>query len=499
VVDWKESLPQIVAAIIGSSLLVTALSTINTYVFKPVIDISLDPHPSDTNIQNMSYTLSLKNIGYSPATHLRLTMSYPGAKVLGTTIDHEDENMTVKSERSTSSVVAFLPRLTPQASISIDTSITRNSAQSHNNDNTSFLPLVDYDSDIGTYVYSHDQPYSIVATYDQGSSEYSPPQSLSTSTVIYGVNTEILESLILIILAVLSFAIALRHKKRSKSKFASDILTDIIKVRNELNNNNHKSDPSGIILRFHAWQSNVDSERQIVSDYRDYQKIDDFYLAVRSRNCYLLQNHVSIDILNILNKDCVDKATIAYKEIDWRKFHKLDLILLIPAIILGSFFITYVEYIPAYISLALFSSSSLPTGEVKALGVLIIRFFSFLVFGFVLRGIISFFIVRLTLRATQGVIVNKFGLPSLFRSFAFLLFSFVIVGWPLGQLSFFFGSSRGVSYWIDISNILDIGTMLLLTWVVWRRYMKHKVKSRRHFFSKKRSAALKGGLSADDI
>ena len=33
---------------------------------------------------------------------------------------------------------------------------------------------------------------------------------------------------------------------------------------------------------------NTDNERQIVSDYRDYQKIDDFYSIVKSRNCYLL-------------------------------------------------------------------------------------------------------------------------------------------------------------------------------------------------------------------
>jgi hypothetical protein len=314
VADWRQSLPQIIAALIGSSLIVTALSTINTFFFKPIINISVDPHSAYINLQNMTYTISLKNIGYTPATHLRLTMSYPEAEIIRNIPNYENENMTVKRESLTSSVVAFLPRLTPGASISIDTNITRKSTHSF----VVASPLADYSNNIRDYSYSHNQPYSIVATYDQGSSEYRPPPSLVSFGVYYPFNTEILQPLILILLAVLSFAIALKHKRRAKSKFASDILTDIIKVRNELIDNNHKSAPSGIILRLHAWQSNIDSERQIVSDYGDYQKIDDFYTAVGSRNCYLLQNQVSSDILDILNKECVNKAIIVYADIHGR-------------------------------------------------------------------------------------------------------------------------------------------------------------------------------------
>ena len=136
---------------------------------------------------------------------------------------------------------------------------------------------------------------------------------------------------------------------------AYDILTDIIKVQNELSNSKHKNDTSGIILRLHGWRSDIENERQIVSDYRDYQMIDDFYSTVKSRNCYLLQNQVTSDVLSILNKDCVNKAAITYAGIDWGKFQKLDFILLIPAIILGSIFITYISHlspllITAYIS-----------------------------------------------------------------------------------------------------------------------------------------------------
>lgn len=73
--------------------------------------------------------MTLKNAGYTPATHLRLTMSYPGAENVHTIVGHEEENMTVKNETDPRSVVAFLPRLTPGASISIDNRVMRNSNQ----------------------------------------------------------------------------------------------------------------------------------------------------------------------------------------------------------------------------------------------------------------------------------------------------------------------------------------------------------------------------------
>lgn len=332
-IDWKQSLPTIIAAIIGSGLIVTGFSTLGSIIFRPIVGISVDTYPLHDNVQTMNYTISLKNTGFTPATHLRLTISYPGAKIFRTIVNHEDENMTVKNESEGTSVVAFLPRLTPGAGILVNASIYRNQA-----DYTNKLsrPLADYSSNKLDYSYSHYQPYSVIATYDQGSTQFTPnAYDVSWEPIYTSPLQPLYTPLILIALAFLSFGIAFRHKRRGRSKLASDILKDIMKVRDELVNDD-KGDPSGIVLRLHTWQSNADNERQIVSDYRDYQKIDDFYSTVKSRNCYLLQNQVSNDILSILNQDCVNKATIIYTEIDWRKFHKLDLLLLIPAIVLGS-------------------------------------------------------------------------------------------------------------------------------------------------------------------
>jgi hypothetical protein len=464
VIDWKQSLPQIIGALIGSSLLVAALSMINSYVLRPNVDISVDPYPKYNN-ETMTYTISFKNIGYAPATHLRLTMSYPGAKILHTIVDHEEENMTVKNESEGTSVVTFLPRLTPGASIAISNSITRSNPRPGG-------PFIDYTTDTSKYIFPHHTPYSIVATYDQGSNEPNLSEYPAFPPPFYPYNTEVFKSSILIVLAALIFAMVVRRKRRSKSKFASDILTDVMKVQNKLNENsqkNHKSVPNAVILHLHTWQSNID-ERLFFDDYKDYQKIDDFYSVVRSRDHYLLQNQVSSDILSILNKDCVNKATVAYKEIDWTKFHNLDLVLLIPAIILGTLLMDAVSAGSVLLSLSV--------GVRLVLSELLL--YMDLV-GKIVTVTISFFIIRLILKATQGVIINIYGLPNIFRSYALLLYCFVIVGIIPNLVNFvvvdfiFNRPFPCIDCLVITSFMVDIGCMFLLTWVVWRHYMKHKI------------------------
>jgi hypothetical protein len=505
-VDWRQSLPQIIAAIIGSSLLVTALSSINSLIFRPIIAIDIVPHPLDYNVANMSYEIYLKNIGYSPATHLRLTMSYPYAKILGTIIEHADENMTALTYDTPgkgsggNSVVAFLPRLVSGASVSIGTDIARDEKDLTVYNSTNFFdPLSDY-SNSDTYPYEHYQPYSIIATYDQGSTQYTP------AIFQYPINTEVLQSLILILLAFLSFAIPLRHKRRSSSKFASGILKDLMNVQKELKDDNPVK-PSGKIFSFHAEHLDADTEHHIINDYKDYLRIKDFYTALQTRNCKLLQNQIDHDTLSQINKQCFNQAIIAYTQINWRKFHKLDLILLIPAVILGSLFITYVcEGLPLS-----FVSVELQIGLDYTIRY---HFFPYIIpASLILRWISSYFITRLILKSNQGVIINKYGIPSVFRSFAFLFFSFVMIGIPSSilldtVLSTFDIHTRGqihpfpfpilsandlasnftnILYVTVIFVIFDIGRMFLLTVTVWRLYTEGKIKVRpRRLFRKQR-------------
>jgi hypothetical protein len=104
------------------------------------------------------------------------------------------------------------------------------------------------------------------------------------------------------------------------------------------------------------------------------------------------------------------------------------------------------------------------------------------------RGIGSFFLIRMILRYTHGIIINHYALPSVFRSFAFLTSSFVIVGIPtLLVLDGIHGSApQYVRYINDIFKlsvivaIIDIGRLFLLTWVISKRYMKHNMKIHNH-------------------
>jgi len=452
-VDWKQSLPQIIASVIGSGLIVASISAISSFISKPILDIFVDPKDSNRNNQNMSYTVILTNVGYTPATHLRLTMSYPGARILDNSIHHQSENMTL--ENSSSSVVVFLPRLTPGASISIDTYITRNESDARDitDERSSRIPgLIDYEENTMTYHYYHNEPYSIIATYDQGSSIYSPP------TFSLPLDTGILRIFLLILIGFFFIVIPFRRKKESSSKFVSNILKDIEKVNSELKQG-IDGHPNVNLIKLYTLESNIDAERKIITDYRDYQKITDFYSAIRSRNSYLFQNQVSEDILEILNEECVNQAVIAQTEIDWKKFNNLDLVMLIPAVVLVSLFITYVcEFIP----ITFLNLNRLP-----------INYAISIILGIpIARTTASFFLLRLVLKAVQGSIVTAYGLPPVSKSFALSFFSFTIGGIPSYLLIYLLPS-----YLWFLIFIVDIGRMFLLTWLVWRRYMKHKVKT----------------------
>ena len=103
-VDWRGSSLQIVVALIGSSLILTALTSLSTFFSKPSLDISaeVDYPSSDTNT---TYRIFLVNNGYSAAKDVRFTMTYPDAKVINAAMIYQNENFTLT--KTIDSVVAF--------------------------------------------------------------------------------------------------------------------------------------------------------------------------------------------------------------------------------------------------------------------------------------------------------------------------------------------------------------------------------------------------------
>jgi len=185
----------------------------------------------------------------------------------------------------------------------------------------------------------------------------------------------------------------------------------------------------------------------------------------------------------------VNKATVAFTEVDWRKFHKLDLVLLIPALILGSFFIAAISNLfsttaindstnnidnfPFLVDVCTFHLSvpglTCIAGDSIPMTIVVV----------ILRSISSFFIIRLILKSSQGINVNNFGVPPIFQSYALLLYCFVIVGiipvvavLPILIIQFLH-NNLNLGYTTIAFYVLDVGFMFLSTWVVWRHYMKH--------------------------
>jgi hypothetical protein len=154
-------------------------------------------------------------------------------------------------------------------------------------------------------------------------------------------------------------------------------------------------------------------------------------------------------VLKDENQKCYILAIDAHKNIDWKKFHKLDLILLIPSIILGSYFITLTcEGLPYYFnSLYLYTQTEFTETQST-----LIPFFT-LVITFMLRTIGAFFILSAAIMAV----------PSQLILIAILIYmAFSIETYTQYQLQ----TQNLLNYATTIIIVSDIIRMLLLTWII---------------------------------
>ena len=62
--------------------------------------------------------------------------------------------------------------------------------------------------------------------------------------------------------------------------------------------------------------------RKVFSDINDYRRVDDFYSKLHERNSYVESHTSAIDdiALRKLNKECLDLAEDALKNVDWSKY-----------------------------------------------------------------------------------------------------------------------------------------------------------------------------------
>jgi len=450
-----------VIAIIGSSLIVTALTSLNSYINKPLLEIhvTIDTGPSNyPNAQHnvTAYNIILANKGNSPANDVRLTLTYPGVKLLGFTRLLENENLTL-TKRTPNSAIVTLDRLSSGARIVVQNNVAGNVQ------NYFINPLNDFGNNPYEYAYRHDyysNPFFISATYDQGSVNFYPPVPRFADVKSVYFDIDLLKFFIAIILASLLFAIAFRHKRTNLSKSASNVLADTMTVEKYL-----KNEDSRAIITSSKNHSKNDKHVPIFDNYNDLNLIDNFYASLKERETKLSDAYSLSDTdfvnnaVKEMNSKCFRLSRSVHSTIDWKKFYKLDLILLIPAIIMGSSFITLIcEGVPYSIFRTIHPGESLPL---------------LLLSMFIPRTIGAYFIIRWTLNIIQGSAINAQVVPLLSRRIIFFSICAAIMGYSSGSLLDSFqqsllmqpGNLVEAAFPLILIGI-DIGRMVLLIFVV---------------------------------
>ena len=356
-------------------------------------------------------------------------------------LSSSDENITLKRE-SPSSLATFIPRLASGARITLNATV---------NTNISSLNVFNR-KDI--YAFPIDKiPInpSITATYDQGSDTFIQYGFSGIRFSPY--STSVLVMPLLFVLAFLSLAVVVRYRRKSRAKIAFGILEFILHVLNDLKKN------PGKIISYHLWETSIDTNRQVFDDYNDYKKIDAFYMALRDRElAFSSGRNTSLDDPKDYNDNCIKLAKNAFIEITWRKFYELDYLLLIPSMVLGSLFVTFVCEALPYL---LLMNSDNPYWN------------TFILVSFILRGSASFLIIKGTLKVTNNISIenNKLTFLSSFLIMGLSIWMIIdsLNTWSGGQLAVYLYSPLSVSM---VDYVSDILRMILLTVVISKVYVK---------------------------
>ena len=246
-VDLKASGLQIVSSIIGSSLLVFAITTFYSDFFnKPNVSARIIPNINSSSIE-------LANNGRVPANNLILTVQSPE-----NIVDYEiftTENRTIMVEEDNQTLVAKLPRFVHGDGSLISIEI---------------FSAAEQESD------SFNQNYVVYATYDEGSLKITSQKQRVTSSVPYGM------TIALTISALLTFAIpyfyrrAKRNREHQYNKLVSHIIRHVSYVKRYL-----EKDPTNLPLQLMNSIAfivrDLNDVKSAFKNKADFQAVYDFY------------------------------------------------------------------------------------------------------------------------------------------------------------------------------------------------------------------------------
>jgi hypothetical protein len=107
----------------------------------------------------------------------------------------------------------------------------------------------------------------------------------------------------------------------NQPKFVFDIVKDLIIIRHTLK----KSILSTDIFPSSRWSSiEEETKREIFSDYRDYNLINEFYTELKQRDSDFSQKDISDQILRKNNEYCFRLADYTLGKICWLKYHTIS-------------------------------------------------------------------------------------------------------------------------------------------------------------------------------
>lgn len=470
-VEFKSSLFPIITSAIGSGLLLFVLNNIVADINQPHIYLQVNSFSGHNNSQEQTkfQTIAI-NDGRSAATNIRLTLLYPSANIINYTIPFHNENITsVNLERPTS-LVAEMNRLSKDATVIINTTVLK--------------------KDVVTAGDSPNKYYSVSATFDQGTNTIS---NLGSTTIKIEDANVIPFNLRLIILATVLALICflmgliykrIRHFKMqiNQPKFVFDILNEMIIVRDTLKKNTLSTD----MFHFSKWNSIGDeSKRQIFSNHRDYNLINEFYTELKQRDSDFSQKDIIDQTLRKNNEDCLSLADHTLGSVCWPKYHivshkKFHIIISIAAIISSALLIFFIFEVFRVMFFLPIQGLSEPYRIIYNISTSIARsIVAFLlareIINFQSSSTYDFAGAAKDTISHISLLSNRHGLEKLFA------FSLLIMGTPLfllsGQLHYVGRSDIAYQFFIIIL-LIDVARMFILSFVVPKYTMKRIIKMR---------------------
>ena len=480
--DWRSSIFQIIPTLIGSGLTLFVFNNLVADINQPHVFLDVQQYDGSindgSNKSNYNNQIKFHNVaindGRSPATNLRLTISYPNYNISSYQTSFQSENVTFSHINST--LVAQLKRLAAGSAVAVD---------------TVGKCLSNYTSpavESAAVVLACAPNYVVTASYDQGSAFKSNIESpVLTASTFLNEHTRNQVIILATTFAIASFVIALslkrirRFKRRlGLSTFVFNILKEIVSIRDHLEENML----SQKIFHLEPWLSkDQDDKRHVFDDYADYKLIDNFYKRLKQRDNDLSDKNIDHEQLKRYNNECLTLATNTIEKINWtdyqdvedrKYYYPLTIIMTIPCALIV--FVAFEAYKVPFVLFLL----GLPNQYH------VVVYYIFTIFA---RTFVSFILAREIINF-QTSFSYEIGVDNNFPSYytlsrkeqiKLLVLSFVLVGVPiLAVLHGFQSTIREFEFpmygEIVIGVLVDVTRFSILVFLVPEFIMKRQLK-----------------------